>query len=321
MTGVQTTLNPQRPPDRQNVMQPGESRRSGRDLAPLRNALSVDVEDYFQVEAFKSIVDRGSWESRPTRVLQSTSRVLDIFAAFETQATFFILGWVAERYPALVKRISDAGHEVASHGYGHENLHALSPAQVRQDVSRAKTILEQICGKSVLGYRAPTFSIGRDNWWVYEILGEEGYRYSSSIYPIVHDLYGVPDAPRTAFSPISGSDLLEVPVATVKLWGANRPCGGGGYFRLLPYRVSRWSIARVNRTDRMPCVFYCHPWEFDVGQPRFSNAPFKSRLRHYLNISQMSDRVSRLLRDFSWGRIDNIFMGASECEPAMIEGT
>jgi polysaccharide deacetylase family protein (PEP-CTERM system associated) len=292
----------------------------GRDAQPMKNALSVDVEDYFQVEAFKSIVDRKSWESRPARVLQSTNRVLDIFAEFNARATFFILGWIAERYPALVERISAAGHEVASHGYGHENLHDLSAAAIREDVHRAKSILEQITGKGVLGYRAPTFSIGRDNWWVYEILAEEGYKYSSSIYPIAHDLYGVPDAPRAAFFPVNGSELLEIPVATVKLWGANRPCGGGGYFRLLPYRVSRWSIARVNRTDQMPCVFYCHPWEFDVGQPRISNAPLKSRLRHYLNINLMSGRVSRLLRDFSWGRIDDIFVGASEIEPAKIEG-
>jgi polysaccharide deacetylase family protein (PEP-CTERM system associated) len=275
------------------------------------NAFSVDVEDYFQVEAFKGVVDRASWDSRPARVVESTARILALLKAAEASATFFVLGWVAERFPSLVQRIHAEGHEIASHGYAHEKAGSQTRSEFRDDVRRAKIILEDCIGARVRGFRAPTFSIGRENWWAYAILEEEGYAYSSSIYPIVHDLYGMPDAPRAPFYPLKAGNFLEIPVATVKLLDRNRPCGGGGYFRLMPYALSRWCIARINRVDQMPCVFYCHPWEFDAGQPRLVQASLKSRIRHYLNIGAMERRIARLLKDFMWGRIDQVYLGSA----------
>jgi polysaccharide deacetylase family protein (PEP-CTERM system associated) len=274
----------------------------------IRNAFSVDVEEYFQVEGFKDIINRATWGTRETRVEDSTHRVLALLEAANVKATFFILGWVGERFPALVKRIYSAGHEVASHGYSHDVVHAQTRTEFRSDVRRARNVLEDCTGIRVRGFRAPTFSIRRENWWAYEILAEEGHDYSSSIYPISHDLYGMPDAPTAPFYPIEGSSLLEIPVAAVRLLHKNVPCGGGGYFRLMPYAFSRWCLHRVNRADRIPCVFYCHPWEFDVDQPRIQEASSKSRFRHYLNISQMEGRIARLLADFAWGRIDEIYL-------------
>jgi polysaccharide deacetylase family protein (PEP-CTERM system associated) len=272
------------------------------------NAFSVDVEDYFQVEAFKTVVDRASWERRPLRVAESTERVLALLKTAEASATFFVLGWVAERFPALVKRIYAEGHEIASHGYAHETVRSQTQSDFRDDVRRSKSILEDCIGARVRGFRAPTFSIGRENWWAYDILEDEGYVYSSSIYPVAHDLYGMPDAPRVPFHPLKSGSFLEIPVAAVRVLNGNRPCGGGGYFRLMPYPVSRWCIARINRVDQMPCVFYCHPWEFDTGQPRIPQVPLKSRIRHYLNIGLMERRVARLLKDFAWGRIDEVYL-------------
>ncbi len=275
---------------------------------PLVNALSVDVEEYFQVEAFKRIISRSEWDHRPSRVALSTARLLDLFEASGVRATFFVLGWVADRSPDIVRRIVAGGHEIASHGYSHEPVHAQTREQFRDDVRRARKVLEDISGCRVRGFRAPTFSIGRRNWWAFEVLAEEGYEYSSSIYPIKHDLYGMPDAPRSPFNPLPDSSLIEIPVATVRLLKKNRPCGGGGYFRLLPYELSRWCIHRVNRGEQMPCVFYCHPWEVDVDQPRIRQAPLKSRFRHYLNIGVMEQRLARLLQDFAWGRMDEIYL-------------
>jgi len=276
------------------------------------NAFTVDVEDYFQVEAFKDVVNRESWEGRPTRVEANTERVLGILEAANVRATFFVLGWVGERFPLLVRRIAANGHEIASHGHGHEIASVQTRSEFRNDVARAKRTLEDCIGVRVRGFRAPTFSIGRKNWWAYEILAEEGYLYSSSIYPIAHDLYGMPTAPRTPFHPLAMCDFVEIPVATVRLLGGNRPCGGGGYFRLMPYALSRWLIDRVNRLDAMPCVFYCHPWEFDNGQPRIERASIKSQFRHYLNIGAMERRIARLVRDFAWGRMDDIYLVAGE---------
>ncbi|HTW30829.1 MAG TPA: XrtA system polysaccharide deacetylase [Candidatus Sulfotelmatobacter sp.] len=286
------------------------------ETAPV-NGFSVDVEDHFQVEALKPVVDRGSWESRPGRVEASTERILAILDGAKVHATFFILGWVAERYPGLVRLITACGHEIASHGYGHESAFCQPPAEFCQDVRRAKQILEDCAGCRVTGYRAPTFSIGRQNWWAYDVLASEGYSYSSSIYPIAHDLYGLPEAPRTPFRPASG-DFLEIPVATMRLLGRSLPCGGGGYFRLLPYTVSRWCLTRVVRDEQMPCVFYCHPWEFDPDQPRFRNAPLKSQFRHYLNLGAMEHRIARLLRDFHWDRLDAIFFDSRGAPKATI---
>ena len=285
------------------------------------NAFSVDVEDYFQVEAFKTVVDRNSWDSRPGRVERSTECVLNLLDEAKACGTFFVLGWVAEKHPALVRRIAARGHEIASHGFGHETVHSQSPVEFRNDIRRAKSILEDCAGVRVGGFRAPTFSIGRKSWWAYEVLAEEGHSYSSSVYPIAHDLYGLPDAPRVPFRPIPGADFIEIPVATMRLFGRNRPCGGGGYFRLMPYAVSRRCIGRVNSADRQPCVFYCHPWEFDPLQPRIKEASFKSRLRHYLNLSTMERRVRRLLNDGQWGRIDQIFLASGSMSKAAMEWT
>jgi polysaccharide deacetylase family protein (PEP-CTERM system associated) len=272
------------------------------------NAVSVDVEDYFQVEAFKSVIAPDSWDNYSPRVAHNTRRVLELMSAADTKGTFFVLGWVAQRFPNVVKEIGESGHEVACHGFDHERVQAQSPQQFREDIHKAKALLEDISGKRVRGYRAPTFSINDKNWWSFDVLADEGFDYSSSVYPIAHDLYGMPQAPRGAFFPLAGSNFLEVPISTVRFMGRNYPAGGGGYFRLLPYPVSRMGVRHVNQKAGMPSVFYCHPWEFDPEQPRIESAPLKSRIRHYMNISAMSGRFGRLLRDFRWGRMDDIFL-------------
>lgn len=277
-----------------------------RAVTPIRNALTVDVEEYFQVAAFEQTIPRDRWEASESRVEVSTGRVLDLFAASGRTATFFILGWIAERHPSLVKRIVTEGHEVASHGYDHSRVHQFTPEQFRADVSRTKAILEDIAGVEVRGYRAPSYSIDGRNLWALDVLQETGYVYSSSIYPIRHDLYGMPEAPRFPFR-IRPDAILEIPVTTVKLGGRNYPCGGGGYFRLLPYRAFRWMLRRVNEEDRRPGLFYFHPWEVDPQQPRIQDAPLKSRFRHYVNLGSMHERLGRLLREFDWGRMDEVF--------------
>mgnify|MGYP000111281043 FL=1 len=274
--------------------------------ARLTNALTIDVEDYFQVSAFAPYIRRDEWDARPCRVERNVDRILELLAEREVKATFFTLGWVAERYPQLVKRIVQGGHELASHGYGHERASDLDPAAFTDDVTRAKAILEDLGGLPVLGYRAPSFSIGRGNLWAFDVLARAGYRYSSSIYPIAHDHYGMPESPRFAYR--MANDLLEVPVTTLRVGGRNLPSSGGGYFRLLPYAVSRWMIGRVNRADQEAAVFYFHPWEIDAGQPRIAGINAKTRFRHYVNIPRMEGRLQALLRDFRWGRMDHIFL-------------
>ena len=274
--------------------------------ARLTNALTIDVEDYFQVSAFAPYIRRDEWDARPCRVERNVDRILELLAEREVKATFFTLGWVAERYPQLVKRIVQGGHELASHGYGHERASDLDPAAFTDDVTRAKAILEDLGGLPVLGYRAPSFSIGRGNLWAFDVLARAGYRYSSSIYPIAHDHYGMPESPRFAYR--LANDLLEVPVTTLRVGGRNLPSSGGGYFRLLPYAVSRWMIGRVNRADQEAAVFYFHPWEIDAGQPRIAGINAKTRFRHYVNIPRMEGRLQALLRDFRWGRMDHIFL-------------
>jgi polysaccharide deacetylase family protein (PEP-CTERM system associated) len=280
-------------------------------LLPLRNGrpvnvMSVDVEEYFQVQALSGQIQRQDWDSRASRVERSTNNILDLFAAYGAKATFFTLGWVAERHPTLVRRIVDEGHELASHGYEHARVDRQSPEEFRADVRKTKAILEDISGAPVRGYRAATFSIGRQNLWAYSILGEEGYAYSSSTNPIKHDLYGAMNAPRTPFYPVSDG-VPEFPISTVHLQGKNWPCGGGGFFRLFPYAISHWALERVNAHDRIPAVFYFHPWEMDPAQPREPGLPLKSRIRHYLNLSRMEPRLRRLLHDFSWGRLDHVY--------------
>lgn len=270
------------------------------------NAMTVDVEDYFQVEAFAKVISRDNWDALPSRVEANTERLLGLFAEADVKATFFVLGWIALRHRGLIRRIVEGGHELASHGLQHLRANLQSNDEFRADVRQAKQILEDIGGVSVRGYRAATFSIGRANWWAFDVLAEEGYAYSSSVFPIAHDLYGVPDAPRGPFRP-TGAAFTEVPLTTLRIAGKNLPCSGGGYFRLLPYAVSRLALARIIRQERHPCVFYCHPWEIDAAQPRQTQAPLKSRFRHYLNLHKMEHRLRRLLHDFPWGRMDETF--------------
>lgn len=275
--------------------------------AAIANAMTVDVEDYFQVSAFEACIRREDWPRWPTRVEGNTRRVLELFAGQGTSATFFVLGWVAERFPALVRDISAAGHEVASHGFGHERLTRLDRAAFREGITRTKHLLEDLTGAAVHGYRAPSYSIGPTTLWAHDELREAGYRYSSSIVPIRHDLYGMPEAPRFAFF-TERSGLLEVPVTTVRMGGRNWPCGGGGFFRLLPYAVFKRGLRRVNRRDRHPGVFYFHPWEIDPQQPRVPGVTLKNRVRHYLNLRRTAPRVERLMRDFRFDRMDRVFL-------------
>jgi polysaccharide deacetylase family protein (PEP-CTERM system associated) len=274
----------------------------------IRNAMTCDVEDYFQVSAFAPYIDRDSWPTRECRVEANMERILAIYDRHGVKATFFTLGWIAERYPNMVKKIVAAGHELASHGYGHLRASDQTRAQFDNDIRSSKALLEDIGGQEVIGYRAPSFSIGHANLWALEALQEAGYRYSSSIYPIAHDHYGMPDAPRFAFYPHGPDGLLEVPVTTVNMLGRNLPAGGGGYFRLLPYALSRWMMQKVNREDRQPALFYFHPWELDPGQPRPEGLDAKSRFRHYVNIGRMESRLEQLARDFAWDRMDRIFL-------------
>jgi len=276
--------------------------------APMVNAMTIDVEDYFQVSAFAPHIARTSWDDRECRVERNMDRILEMLAAQDTKATFFTLGWIARRYPQLVRRIVDGGHELASHGYGHERASDLTQAAFLEDITRAKSILEDLGGVAVRGYRAPSFSIGEGNLWAFDALLSAGYRYSSSIYPIRHDHYGMPDAPRHAHEVRPG--LLEVPISTVRLFDRNLPSSGGGYFRLFPYALSRWMLNRVNIADQQSGIFYFHPWEIDVEQPRVDGISSKTRFRHYVNIGRMERRLAQLLKDFRWDRMDNIFLAA-----------
>ncbi|MDR2187957.1 MAG: DUF3473 domain-containing protein [Azonexus sp.] len=273
-----------------------------------RNALTVDVEDYFQVSALAPYIARSEWPSRECRVERNVGRILEMLDQHDTRATFFTLGWIAERYPQLVRRIAAAGHEIASHGYGHERASAQTPEVFFADIQAAKQLLEDLAGCEVRGYRAPSFSIGVNNLWAFDCLERAGYRYSSSIYPIRHDHYGIPDAPRHAHR-VGG--LIEIPATTLRAFKRNWPASGGGYFRLLPYALSRWMIRRINTVDQLAAVFYFHPWEIDAAQPRIPGIDAKTRFRHYLNIGRMEQRLHRLLTDFSWGRMDELFLGTA----------
>ena len=271
----------------------------------MMNALTVDVEDYFQVSAMAPHIARDSWDAQPCRVERNVQRLLAMFAQHDARATFFTLGWIAERYPQLVRDIVAGGHELASHGYGHLRASEQSRNDFTEDVQRAKALLEDIGGKAVRGYRAPSFSIGHSNPWAFDVLLEAGYHYSSSVYPVHHDHYGMPDAPRFPYAARPG--LIEIPITTTRVMGRNLPAGGGGYFRLAPYKLSRWALRRVNSIDRRPAIFYMHPWEIDPGQPRVAGTDMKTRFRHYVNLSRTESRLGRLLHDFKWGRVDEVF--------------
>lgn len=275
----------------------------------MRNAMTVDVEDYFHVSAFERHIQRGDWDALPCRVERNTDRFLALFAEHGAQATFFVLGWVARRYPALIRRIQEAGHEVASHGMAHVRVNQQSREQFVVDARDSRAILEDAAGVAVRGFRAASFSIGRDNLWALDVLAEVGYQYSSSIYPVNHDLYGMPEAPRFPYRH-GGDGILEIPVSTVRLGGRNLPCGGGGYFRLLPYAYYRWAYRHLNGSEGQPAIFYTHPWEIDPDQPRQEGIGLKTRVRHYLNLRRTEGRIARLLSQFRWGRMDEVFLAS-----------
>ncbi|MDR6706506.1 MULTISPECIES: XrtA system polysaccharide deacetylase [unclassified Novosphingobium] len=272
----------------------------------LLNGFSVDVEDWFQVGAFEKVIDPADWDSLACRVDVNTNRLLDMCAELGVKATFFTLGWVAARHPALMRRIVEQGHELASHGWAHARVFSMDAAGFARDIGDARKALEDAGGARVIGYRAPSFSIDTRTPWAHEILGEQGYLYSSSVAPIAHDHYGWREAPRFAFRPVAGADLIEIPVTTVEAMGRRMAAGGGGFFRVLPYAFSQWAMRRVNIQDERPIIFYFHPWEVDTQQPRVAHAPLKSRLRHYTNIDGMEAKLRRMLKEFAWGRMDNV---------------
>ncbi len=277
------------------------------------NAMSVDVEDYFQVSAFESAIPRNQWEKIPCRVEHNVARILELFDRYKVKATFFTLGWMAERYPAMIQDIIAQGHEIASHGWEHIRVVNQSPDQFRSDVLRTKYLLEDLTSLPVKGYRAASYSINRSNLWALNILDEAGYEYSSSVVPIEHDLYGMPGASRFPFRP-GDTDFLEIPISTVNLAGKQLNCGGGGWFRLFPYRFSRWAMKSINEVDQLPCVFYFHPWEIDEQQPKVDGISLKTRFRHYYNLGRTYNRLESLLRDFQWSTMDDVFLqDANQC--------
>jgi polysaccharide deacetylase family protein (PEP-CTERM system associated) len=275
------------------------------------NAMTVDVEDYFHVSVFEKTVPRARWESLESRVVINTERLLDLFDEHGVRGTFFVLGWVAERYPSVVRSIAGRGHELASHGYAHRLVYEQAPEVFRDDVRKAKALIEDLSGRRVNGYRAPSFSVTERSLWALDVLLEEGYRYDASIFPIRHDRYGIPDAPRWphAMARKSGS-LFEVPGSTVRFGGTNLPVAGGGYFRILPYAWTRWGMRRLNRVEGQPAVFYLHPWEIDPEQPRLP-ASVLGRFRHYRNLHLTEARLRSLMRDFRFGPLETVLAGCA----------
>lgn len=274
----------------------------------ITNAMTVDVEDYFQVSAFEPYIAKNQWDSLPHRVESNTDKILELFQTRGIKATFFTLGWVAERYPELIKRILTEGHELACHGYEHIRVTEQTPAEFRNDVARTKKLLEDLSGQEVKGYRAASYSIGKNNLWALDVLQEEGFKYSSSIYPVKHDLYGMPDAPRFIYEPIANQTFKEIPITTIRFGNKNLPCGGGGFFRFYPYALSKWAFNRVNNQEQQSGIFYFHPWEIDPDQPRQSGLNLKTRIRHYLNLQRMENRINQLLSDFKWDTMENVFL-------------
>lgn len=277
---------------------------AGRPVTTIVNGLTVDVEDYFQVSAFEGMVDRSAWGDFERRVVANTGRLLSVFSDAGIRATFFILGWIGEREPALLRDIVAHGHEIACHGYWHRLVYSQTPAEFREDVRRAKATLEGITGRQVLGYRAPSFSITRECMWAFEVLAQEGFAYDASVFPIRHDRYGIPDAERHPHR-VDGLGLLEIPASTVRIVGLNLPIAGGGYFRLLPYWWTRWGVRHVNEAEGRPIIFYLHPWEIDPAQPRLQGNTL-SRFRHYRNLARTEPRLVRLLSDFRFGPLDEL---------------
>ena len=266
------------------------------------NYLTIDVEDYFQVAAFEKVIQPATWENYPSRVEQNTTRILDLLDTYGVKGTFFIVGWTAERFPGLVKEIVTRGHEIGCHSYQHQKIYNQTPEEFRRDTQKAKDILEQASGRPVVGYRAPTYSITKKSLWAFDILQELGFKWDSSIFPIRHDNYGIPDAPRFAYK-MPNHNLIEYPISTALLWGRKIPVAGGGYFRILPYWFTKMALKKINQQEKQPFVFYLHPWEADPDQPRVSHAGWKSRFRHYHNLGKTEERLHRLLKEFRFGPI------------------
>jgi polysaccharide deacetylase family protein (PEP-CTERM system associated) len=298
--------------EKPNVGDRAQSRSGTEMQATVVNAMTVDVEDYFQVSAFEQHIPRADWDKLPCRIEENMDRILSLFDEYDVRATFFTLGWIAQRYPAMIRRIVNGGHELASHGWSHLRVTELNAATFRADVVRTKHTLENLSGCPVQGYRAPSYSIGAHNLWALRVLEDTGHRYSSSIYPIRHDLYGMPNAPRFAFIPDGCADLVEIPITTIRLARSNQPCGGGGYFRLYPYFYSRWMLRRVNHHEGQSAVFYFHPWELDPEQPKQKGIGLKTRIRHYLNLRLMEQRLRQLVADFRWARMDELYLDRPE---------
>lgn len=271
-----------------------------------KHAMTVDVEDYFHVSAFENNISREQWHQLPLRVEKNTFRLLELFEQHNAKCTFFTLGWVAEKCPNLIKAIVDQGHELASHGYSHQRAVSMTREQFKEDVYKSKTLLEQAGGCEITGYRAPSFSINDSNQWAYEVLVELGFKYSSSTYPIEHDLYGVPDWPRFIYQREEG--ITEIPIPTLRKGNVNTGIGGGGYFRLYPYFLSKKRIEAYIQQEKAPYSFYFHPWEIDPEQPRVSGTSFKSKLRHYINLSRMESKVVKLLEDYQWSTMHDVYL-------------
>jgi polysaccharide deacetylase family protein (PEP-CTERM system associated) len=270
--------------------------------------MTCDVEDYFQVSAFSGLVSRKDWANLECRIPGNMDRILELFSEYDIRATFFTLGWVAQFYPEIIRRVADAGHEIASHGMEHIRVWQQDERTFLEDASSAKKILEDVSGTRVVGYRAASWSMDERTPWAHDVLAQAGYKYSSSIYPIKHDHFGMPDAPIGPHY-VGQGDLLEIPASVATVVGRNLPAGGGGYFRLYPLAISKWLINRIQSSGDRPYVFYFHPWEMDPDQPRVSGATAKSRFRHYLNLKKFEGRLSSLLQNYTWGRMDEIYLG------------
>lgn len=277
-------------------------------MSNVVNAMSIDVEEYFQVSAFEHEISRQAWKKYPSRVEQNIQEILLLLDQANTKATFFTLGWIADQHPHLVKAIHSEGHEIASHGRDHTRVVDQSPDEFYTDIYETKNKLEEITGSEITGYRAASFSINSSNKdWAFQKIVQAGYKYSSSVYPVKHDLYGIPDAPRFKYQ-IEHLDLIEIPISTVKIFGRNFPCGGGGFFRLYPYHLTKWALRNINTKCKQPTIFYFHPWEIDPSQPRVKNVSIKSKMRHYINLSKTKHKLSCLLDDFSWDRVDQVYL-------------
>ncbi|NMP33069.1 DUF3473 domain-containing protein [Thalassotalea sp. M1531] len=267
--------------------------------------MTVDVEDYFHVSAFEGQFKQQDWHNLPLRVERNTYRLLELFEQHNAKCTFFVLGWVAETCPNLIQDIVKQGHELASHGYNHQRALTMTPEQFRDDVLKSKDLLETAGSTEIIGYRAPSFSVNESNQWVYQILRDIGFEYSSSTYPIHHDLYGVPSWPR--FKYIREEGIVEIPIPTLRKNDANTGIGGGGYFRLYPYAFSKRRIDKFIAQENQPYSFYFHPWEIDPEQPKVEGVSFKSRFRHYINLSRMENKIVRLLQDYQWSTMQDVY--------------